>query len=95
MRKNIVGIGIAIERIGDKFEMSQETGVGDRNGVVDGFANLGTETGSSVAQMIDARGKPKATRSKARSSGPTQYPAFGAGSSLARHESARIASTQD
>ena len=56
LKKNIIGIEVAIERIGGKFKMSQELGAGDREGVVEGFRALKTETGESIAQMVDERG---------------------------------------
>ena len=56
LRKNIIGIEVAIERIGGKFKMGQELGAGDRQGVVDGFQALGTDSGESIARMEEERG---------------------------------------
>ncbi|KAJ8104411.1 transcriptional regulator PAI 2-type [Lipomyces tetrasporus] len=56
MKKNIIGIEIVIERLEGKFKMSQEMGKADREGVVDGFNNLGTDVGAGVAQTVKIRG---------------------------------------
>ncbi|KAJ5738742.1 hypothetical protein N7493_001897 [Penicillium malachiteum] len=59
MKKNIIGIDISIESIGGKFKMSQEMGIGDRKGVIEGFSNLGTDTGLHIAEMVKERGEMK------------------------------------
>ncbi|KAK4893988.1 hypothetical protein LTR27_007794 [Elasticomyces elasticus] len=56
LRKNIIGVEVEITKIGGKFKMSQEMGSGDRQGVVDGFRALETETGGAIAQMVEERG---------------------------------------
>jgi predicted FMN-binding regulatory protein PaiB len=55
MKKNIIGIEIEIERLEGKFKMSQELGEGDRDGVIQGFENLGTEVGLGVARTVRER----------------------------------------
>lgn len=55
LKKNIIGIEIRIERLEGKFKMSQEMGVGDRKGVVEGFEKLGTDIGKEMAKCIKER----------------------------------------
>lgn len=64
MKKNIIGIEVSIESIGGKFKMSQEMGQGDRQGVVDGFAGLGSDTGSQLADLVKERGEMKDAEKK-------------------------------
>ncbi|KAE8331186.1 transcriptional regulator PAI 2-type [Aspergillus sergii] len=59
MKKNIIGIEITIEDIGGKFKMSQESIKGDREGVIQGFENLGTEVGRDIAALVRERGEMK------------------------------------
>ncbi|KAJ1710959.1 transcriptional regulator [Aspergillus flavus] len=59
MKKNIIGIEITIEDIGGKFKMSQESTKGDREGVIQGFENLGTDVGRDVAALVRERGETK------------------------------------
>ncbi|OGM44155.1 putative transcriptional regulator [Aspergillus bombycis] len=59
MKKNIIGIEITIEDIGGKFKMSQESTKGDRDGVIQGFENLGTELGRDMAALVRERGEMK------------------------------------
>lgn len=59
LKKNIIGIEIKIDRLGGKFKMSQELGKGDREGVINGFENLGTEAGEGIAKMVGERGQLK------------------------------------
>ncbi|KAB8269953.1 transcriptional regulator PAI 2-type [Aspergillus minisclerotigenes] len=59
MKKNIIGIEITIEDIGGKFKMSQESTKGDREGVIQGFENLGTDVGRDVAALVRERGEMK------------------------------------
>lgn len=59
MKKNILGIEIRLESLGGKFKMSQEMGLGDRNGVIAGFEGLGTETGDAMAKIVRERGELK------------------------------------
>ncbi|TDZ61713.1 Uncharacterized protein CTRI78_v004130 [Colletotrichum trifolii] len=55
----IVGIEIAIDRLGGKFKMSQELGEGDREGVVKGFDALDSEVGRNMADLVKERGELK------------------------------------
>lgn len=57
MKKNIIGIEVTIESIGGRFKMSQEMGVGDRKGVIEGFNALGSDVGSCIAEMVKERGE--------------------------------------
>lgn len=59
MKKGIIGIEIEVERLEGKFKMSQELGQGDREGVVEGFANLGSDGAQSISRMVKERGIPK------------------------------------
>jgi transcriptional regulator len=59
MKKNIIGIEVTIEDIGGKFKMSQESSKGDREGVIEGFNNLGSEVGRNVAALVRKRGEMK------------------------------------
>jgi transcriptional regulator len=58
-KKNIIGIEVSIENIGGKFKMSQELGQGDREGVIQGFSNLGSEVGTQIAELVKERGEMK------------------------------------
>ncbi|KAL4750977.1 hypothetical protein BDW72DRAFT_203476 [Aspergillus terricola var. indicus] len=55
LKKNIIGIEITIDRLQGKFKMSQEMGQGDREGVINGFDNLGTDVGKCIANMVRER----------------------------------------
>jgi transcriptional regulator len=55
LRKNIIGIEITISKLEGKFKMSQEMRKGDRDGVVAGFAALGTETAKAVSEIVKER----------------------------------------
>ncbi|RDL30149.1 Uncharacterized protein BP5553_10427 [Venustampulla echinocandica] len=59
LKKNIIGIEIRIDRLGGKFKMSQELSKGDREGVINGFENLGTEVGEGIAEMVGECGRLK------------------------------------
>lgn len=59
MKKNIIGIEVSIESIGGKFKMSQELGEGDRQGVIHGFNNLGSDVGTNLAGLVKERGEMK------------------------------------
>ncbi|OGE57160.1 hypothetical protein PENARI_c002G02429 [Penicillium arizonense] len=59
MKKNIIGIEVSIESIGGKFKMSQEMGEKDREGIIDGFSNLGSDVGNHLAGTIKERGEMK------------------------------------
>ncbi|KAK9489173.1 putative FMN-binding domain-containing protein [Lipomyces doorenjongii] len=57
MKRNVVGIESRINKIEGKFKMSQEKPPGDRNGVVKGFASLGTEAGKAISALAKVRGE--------------------------------------
>jgi transcriptional regulator len=59
LKKNIIGVEIEITRLEGKWKMSQEMGVGDREGVVKGFEAVGTDEGREMARMVEERGKMK------------------------------------
>ena len=59
LKKNIIGIEIRIERLQGKFKMSQEMGVGDREGVIQGFEALGSDVGEGIARLVKERGEMK------------------------------------
>ncbi|KAL4977352.1 hypothetical protein BDW66DRAFT_158963 [Aspergillus desertorum] len=52
LKKNIIGIEITMGRLQGKFKMSQEMGQGDREGVLNGFDNMGTDVGRGIANML-------------------------------------------
>jgi transcriptional regulator len=58
-KKNIIGIEVSIESIGGKFKMSQEMGEKDREGIIHGFSNLGSDVGMHLAGTIKERGEMK------------------------------------
>lgn len=55
LKKNIIGIEIRIDRLQGKFKMSQEMGLGDRQGVIEGFEQLGTEVGKGISKTVKER----------------------------------------
>jgi len=57
LSKGIIGIEIKIERMDGKFKMSQDKPLGDRVGVVSGFAAMGSETTTKLSEMIKERGE--------------------------------------
>lgn len=59
LKTNIIGIEISISRLEGKFKMSQEMRKGDRDGVVQGFEKLGSETGLAIARMVREHGEQK------------------------------------
>ncbi|KAL4795396.1 hypothetical protein BDV19DRAFT_363075 [Aspergillus venezuelensis] len=59
LKKNIIGIEITVDRLQGKFKMSQEMGQGDREGVIKGLENLGTDTGKGIAETVKERGQLK------------------------------------
>ncbi|KAJ2986082.1 hypothetical protein NUW58_g5201 [Xylaria curta] len=63
LRTNIIGIEIQLDRLEGKFKMSQEMSVNDRQGVINGFANLGTETGQQVSEIVKQRSDLKESQS--------------------------------
>ncbi|KAJ5679798.1 FMN-binding domain-containing protein [Penicillium macrosclerotiorum] len=56
LKRNIVGIKIRIDKIQGKFKMSQEKRPGDREGVIQGFASMGSETGDAISSLVKERG---------------------------------------
>ncbi|CAG8026178.1 unnamed protein product [Penicillium olsonii] len=56
LKRNIVGIQIRIDKLQGKFKMSQEMRPGDRDGVAQGFAKMGGETGTAIASLVEERG---------------------------------------
>lgn len=59
LKKAIIGVEIEITRTQGKWKMSQELAKGDREGVIEGFERLGTETGNDVARIVRERGELK------------------------------------
>ena len=59
MKKGIIGIEIRLESLGGKFKMSQELPVGDREGVIAGFAGLGSDAGNGISKTVKERGEMK------------------------------------
>lgn len=59
MQKAIIGIEITIERLEGKFKMSQESPLGDREGVIAGFKSLGSDVGTEMAELVKKRGELK------------------------------------
>jgi transcriptional regulator len=57
LKKNIVGIEIRITKLQGKFKMSQEMRPGDREGVIQGFAKLGGDTGVAISNLVKERGE--------------------------------------
>ncbi|KIK67060.1 hypothetical protein GYMLUDRAFT_81673 [Collybiopsis luxurians FD-317 M1] len=57
LKKAIIGIEIRIEDIGGKFKMSQEMSQGDKEGVIAGFANMGSETTTKLSELVKQRGQ--------------------------------------
>lgn len=55
LKKAILGIQIEISDIGGKWKMSQESTVGDQEGVINGFAKLDTELGKEMSETVKAR----------------------------------------
>ncbi|KAJ3540861.1 hypothetical protein NM208_g4870 [Fusarium decemcellulare] len=59
LQKSIIGIEIEITSIGGKFKMSQEMGLGDREGVIKGFSRLGSETAKEMSKLVQYRSELK------------------------------------
>ncbi|RVD85089.1 uncharacterized protein DFL_003420 [Arthrobotrys flagrans] len=57
MKRGVIGIEVEIERIGGKWKMSQEMGLGDREGVVEGFRAMGTDVGVTISECVRERGE--------------------------------------
>ncbi|KAF2145317.1 uncharacterized protein K452DRAFT_283675, partial [Aplosporella prunicola CBS 121167] len=56
LKKAIIGIEIEIKDMAGKWKMSQEMTAGDRQGIANGFDNLGTEEGKQMAETVRERG---------------------------------------
>ncbi|KAK2464576.1 hypothetical protein APHAL10511_003434 [Amanita phalloides] len=59
MKKSIIGVEIQIDRLDGNFKMSQDKGIGDREGVVQGFESMNTDVGEGMARTIKERGAMK------------------------------------
>ncbi|KAF5389465.1 hypothetical protein D9757_004331 [Collybiopsis confluens] len=57
LKNAIIGVEITIEDIGGKFKMSQEMPQGDREGVIAGFASMGSETTTKLSELVKRRGE--------------------------------------
>ncbi|KAI4608142.1 hypothetical protein J4E83_009325 [Alternaria metachromatica] len=57
LKKAIIGVQIEIMDLGGKWKMSQEMGVGDQKGVVEGFKKMGSDVGDEMARTVEERGK--------------------------------------
>ncbi|KAF2142346.1 uncharacterized protein K452DRAFT_286774 [Aplosporella prunicola CBS 121167] len=66
-KKAIIGIQIDVERMGGKWKMNQESGEGDREGVIEGFQALGTEVGDAMAKCVKERAEIAAAKKRAAS----------------------------
>ncbi|KAJ5904850.1 transcriptional regulator [Penicillium subrubescens] len=66
-KRSIIGIEITIETIQGKFKMSQDKGHGDRQGVIAGFRNLGSDIGTNMADMIKERGDAQDAKKRKKS----------------------------
>ncbi|KAF2178717.1 putative transcriptional regulator [Zopfia rhizophila CBS 207.26] len=67
LKKSIIGVEVEVRRIEGKFKMSQELGEKDREGVVAGFNNLGTDAGKEMADLVRERAEIKAAQKEAKS----------------------------
>lgn len=59
LKKAIIGIEIEVTEMAGKWKMSQELAKGDREGVIQGFEDLKTETGKDMARLVKKRGELK------------------------------------
>ncbi|KFZ13027.1 hypothetical protein V501_03927, partial [Pseudogymnoascus sp. VKM F-4519 (FW-2642)] len=57
MKKNVIGIEIGIKSMGGRFKMSQEKPKGDRDGVINGFRNMGTVARTQMVGVLEQRAK--------------------------------------
>ncbi|EWZ87335.1 hypothetical protein BFJ63_vAg12276 [Fusarium oxysporum f. sp. narcissi] len=64
MKKNIIGIEISIHRLEGKFKMSQEMRKGDRDGVIQGFGSMESDTCQVIATMVQERSDLKEAQNK-------------------------------
>ncbi|EJD34491.1 negative transcriptional regulator [Auricularia subglabra TFB-10046 SS5] len=58
LKKAIIGIEIEITDMGGKWKMSQESTHGDLEGVIKGFAALGTDVGKEISETVRQRAPP-------------------------------------
>jgi transcriptional regulator len=72
VKKNIIGVEIDIHRLQGKFKMSQKLGVGDREGVVEGFNKIGTDAAEFSAKTVQERGRIKDEEKKLKAEPVTQ-----------------------
>ena len=56
LKKSIIGIEIKVSRLEGKYKMSQEMGISDRQGIIDGFRALGTDNAQMIAETVKERG---------------------------------------
>ena len=59
LKRAVIGVTIEVTRLEGKWKMSQESSEGDRDGVVRGLTNLGTESARNVAETVKSRGCPR------------------------------------
>jgi transcriptional regulator len=52
LKKNIVGMQVEITRVEGRFKVSQEKGVGDRGGVVEGLERIGRGRARRMAEFV-------------------------------------------
>lgn len=55
LKRSIIGIEVKVNLLQGKFKMSQEMPLADREGVVDGFKNNGTEAGTVLSKLVESR----------------------------------------
>lgn len=55
LKKNIIGVEIEITKLEGKFKMSQEMSKGDRDGIMEGSASLGTDVARAVSTIVQER----------------------------------------
>ena len=55
LKRAIIGIELKVTRLEGKWKMSQESGVKDRQGVVDGLRGLGGGKAEEVARVVEER----------------------------------------
>jgi transcriptional regulator len=65
LKKGIVGIEIAIDRVEGRYKMSQEMKGGDWSGVVEGFKEMGGELGKKMAGRVEEEGQKRDDRAEA------------------------------
>ena len=68
LKKAIIGVEIDIERLEGKFKMSQEMSEGDRVGVIEGLAELGSEAAQEVSNTVQERHEMEKAKKAAKAS---------------------------